>query len=91
MRTGVNYTYCGDHFTILPTNIKSLYCTLETNTMYIIIPQFKRRRGGKTKTSPFVYECDTFQYFGNSLQHKPSEHFLCRRQLTKSCPTERYS
>ena len=38
---GYQLTYC-DHFTIY-TNIKSLCCTPETNTMlYIIIPFLKR-------------------------------------------------
>ena len=31
----VNQTYCGDHFAIY-TNIKSLYCTPETNVMLYV-------------------------------------------------------
>lgn len=32
METNVNWTYRGDHFAVY-TNIKSLYCKLETNIM----------------------------------------------------------
>lgn len=39
----------------------------------------KKGREKENKISPFVYEGDIFNYFGNSLQRKPSEHFFCRR------------
>ena len=35
MVTDVNWTYCGDHF-IMYKNIKSLYCTPETNIILYV-------------------------------------------------------
>lgn len=51
----------------------------------------KKGREKENKISPLVYEGDIFNYFGNSLQHTPSEHFLCRRQLAKSYLAKRHS
>lgn len=46
---------------------------------------------GAGKMSPIVYESDIINYFENSLQHVPSEHLLCRKQLTRSCPEGRHN
>lgn len=39
----VNYTYCGDHF-VTYTNIKSLRCIPETNTMLYVSNISKKKK-----------------------------------------------
>ena len=42
MLTNINLTYCGDHFSIY-TNIETLCCTPETNTLYVNQNSFKKK------------------------------------------------
>lgn len=59
--------------------------------MFFYFNHQKKGREKENKISPFVYEGDIFNYYGNSLQRKPSEHFFWRRRSTKFYPEKRHS
>lgn len=43
MVTNINLTYCGDHFSIY-TNIETLGCTPETNTLHVNQNSLKNKK-----------------------------------------------